>query len=183
MTALFLVAAAIQFAAAFWLWDRVQAATRAAATLPSALTPAVDGWIDRTLLPDASDTGWGGLPVPFRQTDDRYRTMGELVDALPALRTGRDVRGIESHIRALQQLRAVLGDEDGALLGEAVGRLAKCTVVDVPVASVERIEPGELVDPARMRALTPGARVRWSLGLVVRDVDGAILRRADVICA
>ena len=187
LVAAMLCAAVATTACALLLTRRLAALEAEAATLAAEapeLQAVLMGHVDETLAGDADQRGWASLRVAATERHDPYRDAASLVRFLAEPLPG-EVRGLEARVKATYQLAATLDLDDAdveRLLAEPLGLLAQQRFLDNPVAEVERVRAGDLVDRKTMWPLTTGARVRQPLGVVLRDADGNVLSRAKVLC-
>jgi hypothetical protein len=142
--------------------------------------------IDTSLLRDVGQTGLAELELRFREHDDPYRNVMELLVFLGERARADSQPDLDSLVKATYQLSAALQYPLVALspsLRVLIARLCQTTLAGVPVAKVQLVAPGDLVDTGTMIQLTYGARVSYPLGMIAYDAGGRVLSRAKVCCA
>jgi hypothetical protein len=183
--------------AAVMLWARItRARGEVAAALVSPppeggdLAGAVSGHvrahIDDTLLPVAGYGGLAALRVEPREHHDPYRSVADLLAWIGQSSSPGSLEHHAARIKAVHQLHHSLDLPDAALdslLEPLLIDLRAVRFMDRPVARIDRIRPGDLVDRATTWPLNNGARIRHPLGVVVRDAEGRVISKAKAICA
>ncbi|MGH9678057.1 MAG: hypothetical protein ACRD36_13215, partial [Candidatus Acidiferrum sp.] len=95
-------------------------------------------------------------------------------------------QGVTALIKGVYQLgHALRGAESNVLacLEPLTRRLKACDWAGTPIAQVEHVRPGAILDAKTMAPLNYGARVAVPLGLLLRDSNGKVLAKAKVLCA
>lgn len=179
---------------AFWLWRNVRAADqqtrRALLTSPGsgylwALAGCLTKFVDDTLLPAANGKGLRELELRYREHQDPYRTVGELLDDLARKALSGPTLPVDALVKGTYQAGYTLGiplprlDPVLAVLIEA----AKAAPSSRPIARVATVAPGDLVEARTMVAVNFGPRVLYPLGVICYDAKDQVLSRARVICA
>ena len=150
----------------------------------AAVYRAVARSIDESLLPDADYYGLASLPVLAREPHDDHADVAALIKCIADRPRARDVDGVQRLAKLLLQLAASLhldAAETAELLAPVTGMVTGMKYHDREVATVDRIAKGDAVDRAVMTPITPGARVRWPIGVVLRDGEGDVISRAKVV--
>jgi hypothetical protein len=141
--------------------------------------------LDASLLPGAGPGGLADVEVRAREPRDPYRTVAELVDWLaresPA-KTYAEVNGIIKGVYQLGHSLRSPEDEVRHSLEPLIARVKACNVGGSPIARVEWVRPGTILDPGTMAPLNYGARVTQPLGVLVYDSAGKVLGKAKVLC-
>lgn len=146
---------------------------------------AVIDHIESSLLPDANGDGLASIPVRATEPHDRHKNARELLQRIASMEPPCEPRDHEARIKALFQVGHSFG-----LHRSTVDRLLESALEDVigqdwmgkQVSSVEQVELGDTIDRETMWPLSMGTRVKYPLGVVIRDQDGKVLSRAKVLC-
>jgi hypothetical protein len=141
--------------------------------------------LDAGLLAPAGPGGLNDLEVRTREQRDPYRTAAELIDWLAKAAAMTDYHEVCGVIKGVYQLGHVLRSPENEVqscLEPLIARIKAANVGGTPVARVESIRPGALLDPGTMAPLNYGSRVKQPLGVLVYDVDGKVLGKAKVLC-
>lgn len=180
--------------AALYLLYRLWAAKRSAARLiwrgrsdplSTELMRLVSQAIDTHLLLQAGGNGLSGLDVRFRESQDSYRTLGDLLGQLEKNLAATRFADLNQFIKGVFQLQATLGipfADLGKTLAILEERLKNDSSFTNPVARIEIVAPGTMVDPKKMAPVTAGTIVKQPLGVVALDGNGKVLGKARVIC-
>lgn len=142
-------------------------------------------WFQASLLPGALRNGLASLPVRWREEQDPYQNIDELLRALPRMAHGASLSEREALIKALYQLQASLDLDESQLdqlLEPSLAGLKGLRIGDRCVESVRRVRPGDHVDSESMWPLNPGSRVQQPLGVVLRDGAHKVIGLAKVAC-
>jgi hypothetical protein len=141
--------------------------------------------IDAGLLADAGPAGLADVEVRAREPRDPYRTTAELIDWLARESAGIGYTETSGLIKGVYQLGHALRapeTEVADCLAPLLARLRTAKVGGSPVARVECIRRGTMLDPGTMAPLNYGARVTQPLGVLVYDAGGKVLGKAKVLC-
>ena len=141
--------------------------------------------LDAGLLSEAGPGGLADVEVRSREQRDPYRTVAELIDWLARQAAGTTYPEISGIIKGVYQLGNALRAPDGAVrdcLEPLIARVKAANVGGSPVARVECVRQGAMLDPGTMAPLNYGARVTQPLGVLVYDSDGKVLGKAKVLC-
>jgi hypothetical protein len=141
--------------------------------------------IDASLLADAGPGGLADIEVRAREPRDPYRSVTELIDWLAHESASTGYAEISGLIKGVYQLGHALRAPEAELadcLAPLLARLRAANVGGSPVARVECIRRGAMLDPGTMAPLNYGARVSQPLGVLVYDAGGKVLGKAKVLC-
>jgi hypothetical protein len=141
--------------------------------------------LDASVLADAGQGGLTEVALRSREPQDPYRTAADLLDWLGREASGTTYAEVCGLIKGVYQLGQSLRAPEGKVrhcLEPLLGRLTKANVGGSPVARVECILPGAMLDPGTMAPLNYGARVTQPLGVLVYDAAGKVLGKAKVLC-
>lgn len=141
--------------------------------------------IDSGLLAGAGPGGLGDVEVRAREPRDPYRNVAELVDWLAREASGKTYAEVSGIIKGVYQLGHSLRSpeaEVGHTLEPLLARVKASSVGGSPIARVECVRPGAMLDPGTMAPLNYGARVTQPLGVLVYDNAGKVLGKAKVLC-
>jgi hypothetical protein len=195
MTVVAAACSALSAVAAFVLLYRLKSASRdgrarleAAATrddFPARILQLIQISLDAGLLAEAGRGGLADVEVRSREQRDPYRTVAELIDWLARESAGTTYPEVSGIIKGVYQLGSALRAPDGAVshcLEPLIARVKAANVGGSPVARVECVRQGAMLDPGTMAPLNYGARVIQPLGVLVYDSDGKVLGKAKVLC-
>ncbi|MSR55698.1 MAG: hypothetical protein EXS09_20815 [Gemmataceae bacterium] len=143
------------------------------------------GAIDETLLPSGNASGLEEVEVQFREAQDPYRTVPELVRHIDKLGPSRRYADLMSLIKMVYQLQDALQlpvEKATAALTILAERLRATDTAPRPVAKVEFVPIGTLLDTGRMIYVNSGTHVRQPFGVVVYDADAKVIGKAKVMC-
>jgi hypothetical protein len=150
-----------------------------------ALAGCLEAAIDDCLLTSGGAGGLGDLELRFREYQDPYRTVANLLDDVRRkVRVENDLP-LDDLVKATYQLSYTLGialDRLDPCLGVLIAAM-KTGSGTRPVARVQTIGPGELVDTRTMVPLNYGSRVLYPLGVIAFDGEDRVLSRGRVICS
>jgi hypothetical protein len=166
-------------------WSRLRGAP-ARDDLPRRVRRLLAASVDASLLAEAGPGGLADVEVRSREVRDPYKTAGELIDWLAKEAGGTGYAEVSGVIKAVYQLGYTLGAQEGDVhrcLEPLLARLQACKVGTTPIARVECVRSGALMDTRTMASLNYGARVTQPLGAVVYDAAGKVLGKAKVLCA
>jgi hypothetical protein len=141
--------------------------------------------IDSSLLPEAGAGGLADVAVRSRESQDPYRTVADLIDWLSRQSAATGYPEVCGLIKGVYQLANTLRAPQAEVrlcLEPLIARLRAAKVGGIPVARVECITPGTMLDPGTMAPLNYGARVSQPLGVLVYDAAGKVLGKAKVLC-
>jgi hypothetical protein len=141
--------------------------------------------LDTGLLADAGSGGLADVAVRSRESLDRYQSVGQLLDWLAREAPAKAYPELTGLIKGVYQLGHSLRSEESAVhhcQQPLLARLLACNVGGSPVARVECVRPGTMLDPRTMASLNYGARVVQPLGVIVYDASGKVLGKAKVLC-
>jgi hypothetical protein len=141
--------------------------------------------VDADLLARAGTGGLVDLEVRTREPRDPYRTAAELIDWIASKSAAADYHEISGLIKGVYQLGHVLRAPEAEVrfcMEPLIARIKAATVGGSPVARVECVRPGAILDPGTMAPLNYGARVTQPLGVLLYDADGKVLGKAKVLC-
>jgi hypothetical protein len=141
--------------------------------------------IDEDLLVGAGARSLGTLKLRYREHQDPYHNLEELLQEVGRLTRSEGNVPFEALLKATYQLSYTLDIP--------LNRLDPCLdlLIDAmkqhpwpsPFAKAQRIAPGDPVDLRTMLPLNFGSRVAYPLGLTIYDQQGKVLSRGRVICA
>lgn len=149
------------------------------------LITVVDRAMDSGLLAGAGAGHLEEVEVQFREHRTPYRTVMELVRQMASLARATSFSELTRLIEMLYQIQITFGLPSTAIdspLSMMIDRLGKTDSSSSTVGRVEKITAGVLLDPSRMTYLTSGTHVSQPLGVIVYDRQGAVLRKARVLC-
>lgn len=179
MSGLFLIAATASLLGSGLLWMRFRAADTGGAMI------APRGPLGEALLRALGSSASSGEDTVWSLGEATSQDLGPVLTALddrPRARTLAEAEEeAEQVLRLLQPLDLAPATED-EVLAPLLEHFRSLTFLDRPIATVERVRPGELVDRQRMVTLTPGTHVRRALGFVLKTADGRVVSRAKVSC-
>ena len=141
--------------------------------------------IDSGLLAAAGPGGLGDVEVRAREPRDPYRNVAELVDWLAREASGKTYAEVSGIIKGVYQLGHSLRSPEAEVrhsLEPLLARVKASSVGGSPIARVECVRPGAILDPGTMAPLNYGARVTQPLGVLVYDNAGKVLGKAKVLC-
>jgi len=141
--------------------------------------------IDTGLLADAGPAGLADVEVRAREPQDPYRSAAELVDWLARESAGSGYAEASGLIKGVYQLGHALRAPEAEVadcLAPLLARLRRAKVGGSPVARVECVRRGAMLDLGTMASLNYGARVTQPLGVLVYDAGGKMLGKAKVLC-
>jgi len=136
------------------------------------------------LPPSGTGGGLRALPVVFREAQDSYTTLYELLERIA--RTSKDDKPQEllelaKLIYQLQySLELPVSTCDPFL--EAMQDRLGTAAGGIGIGRIARIAPGDPVDPKTCMPLNFGTHVAAPFGVVVYDRGGKILQKAKVLC-
>jgi hypothetical protein len=163
---------------------RLQSA-KAPDDLPDRVLRLLRAGIDAGLLAGAGPGGLSEVEVRAREPHDPYRTVAALVDWLAREAPGKGYAEVSGIIKGVYQLGHTLRSPEGEVrrsLEPLVTRVKASSVGGSPIARVECVRPGAILDPGKMAPLNYGARVTQPLGVLVYDAGGKVLGKAKVLC-
>lgn len=173
------------------LGQRIAAAEREAAgacagsndALAGMLREYCRGVIAAGLLAAATAPGFTKTRVRYRDHNERFTTVGELLQAMEPKLGSSSYADILQLVRLFYQLDYTLGpapDRYGCILTELERRLV-ANNGSRDVGRVERLARGQRCDPQKMTLLRSGSHVEQPLGFVVYSPDGEVMNRAEVL--
>lgn len=154
--------------------------------LPQEVTRLVLRAIDDSLLPQAGQAGLADIEIHFREFQDPYRNLDELLNQVAKTVNGKELGDVNQFIKNLFQIQSSLGipfSELNTGLRILEARLTASAGSGKSIARIEIVLPGALLDTKKMMAINNGTHVKQPLGVVAVDRDGKILNKAKVICA
>ena len=141
--------------------------------------------IDATLVLDTGSKGLAEVEVQFREVQDPYRNLADLLRLLEKSLAATRFAEVNQVIKSIFQFEATLGVPFSDLaksLSLLETRLKLDSSLARPVARIEVVAPGTMLDPKKMMPVTSGTTVKQPLGIVALDGDGKVLGKARVIC-
>lgn len=142
--------------------------------------------IDDNLLINGGARGLGALKLRYREHQDRYHSLEELLREICQLARGGGNVPFEALIKATYQLSYTLDiplDRLNPCLDLVIDAIKKQQPLPRPIARAQKIAPGDQVDSRTMLPLNFGPRVAYPLGLTLYDPEGKVLSRGRVICS
>jgi len=153
--------------------------------------------IGDNLLVNGGALGLGALKLRYREHQDRYHTLEQLLQEVCQLTRGPsplsplpvgEGKGVrvpfEALVKATYQLSYTLDiplDRLNPCLDLLIDAM-KQQSLPRPMGKAQKIAPGDVVDSRTMLPLNFGPRVAYPLGLTICDQEGKVLSRARVIC-
>jgi hypothetical protein len=141
--------------------------------------------IDSSLLTEAGPGGLADVAVRSRESQDPYRTVADLTDWLARQSSATGYPEVCGLVKGVYQLANTLRAPQAEVrhcLEPLIARVRATKVGGIPVARVECITPGTMLDPGTMAPLNYGARVSQPLGVLVYDAGGKVIGKAKVLC-
>jgi hypothetical protein len=141
--------------------------------------------IDTGLLAEAGPGGLADVAVRAREPRDPYRSVAELIDWMSRESAATGFAEVSGIVKAVYQLGQALRAPESEVrncLEPLLARLRSARVGGSPVARVECVRPGAMLDPGTMAPLNYGARVTQPLGVLAYDAAGKLLGKAKVLC-
>ena len=193
MTAVALCSWIVLLAAALMLASRIGAAQQRVRTLVFSdqegealpLADVVCAHVDATIVGNVDHAGLSAVPIPFRESQDPYRTVDDLLAWLVRQEPTTTLKDHERRVRAVYHLAAALALPPHAtqrILSPVIDDLRAARYMDRPVGDVSLVTRNALVDRRTMWPMTAGTRVRQPLGVVVKDTEGTVVSKARVAC-
>lgn len=168
-----------------WRIGRPTTAQRCADPFGAMLAKLLDRAIDTSLLTRAASKGLADLALRYREHQDPYENLAELVNHILQTATANRFTELVQLVKALYQLQYTLdlplADLDDCL-AVLLERLQDDVFMGKPIGRVEKVSPG-LLDQSTMMPLTHGTHVRQPLGTIVFARDGKVLSKAKVLCS
>lgn len=136
------------------------------------------------LLPAASRPGLAALPVRYRDHNDKFTTVGDLMREMAAKCGSQSYGDLARLVRLFYQLEYSL--DAGPELGERVlGVLQRCLEANDgtrKVGHIERVKRGQRCDTQTMTPVRSGSHVEQPLGFIVYSPDKKVIGKAEVLC-
>lgn len=135
------------------------------------------------LLAAATAPGFTKTRVRYRDHNDRFMTVGELLQTIEPRLGNSTYADILQLVRLFYQLDYTLGPAParcGSVLAELERRLV-ANDGSRAIGRVERLTRGQRCDPQTMTLVRSGSHVEQPLGFVVYSPDGKVMNRAEVL--
>lgn len=173
------------------LGGRIATAEREAAAACGGASDALAGMlrnycreaVGANLLGAATGPGFAKTRVRYRDHNDRFTTVGELLQAMEPKLSSSSYPDVAQVVRLFYQLDYSLGpspERCGRIL-EELGRRMVANDGSRTIGRVERVSPGQRCDPQTMTLIRSGSHVEQPLGFVVFSPDGKVVSRAEVL--
>jgi hypothetical protein len=139
--------------------------------------------VQSDLLAAASSRGIGSIPVRYRNHQDRFRTVGELMSEMAAKSGSRSYADLVRMVRWFYQLdySLVASSQQRDRVLMLLERLLQANGTQ-GIGRIERVKSGQRNDPQIMMPVSNGTHVEQPFGFVVYSKDGGLMSRAEVLC-
>jgi len=136
------------------------------------------------LLPSATRPGIAMLPVRYRDHNDKFTTVGDLMKEMAAKSGSQSYGDLTRLVRLFYQLEYSL--DASPELGERVLGLLERRLEENDgtrkVGQIERVKRGQRCDTQTMTPVRSGSHVEQPLGFIVYSPEKRVMGKAEVLC-
>jgi hypothetical protein len=152
--------------------------------LVNALQKYCDATILSELAPEATHRGLASIDVRYRDHQDRFQTIGELIREISSKVNSQNYAGLIELVKMFYKLEYALDAQPE--LGDQVLKILQYRLEknksSRTIGSIQRVHRGQRCDTQIMSPVRNGSHVEQPLGFVIYTTDMKLMHKAEVIC-
>lgn len=136
------------------------------------------------LLPTATCLDLGSMPVRYRDHNDKFMNVSELLNEMASKCGSQSYSDLARLVRLFYQLEYSLdaSPELGAIVLGLLERQLEANDGTKKIGRIERVKRGQRCDVQTMTPVRSGSHVEQPLGFIVYSPEKKVIGKAEVLC-